>query len=363
MKVFVTGTRGIPEIQGGVETHCAKLYPRLAAMGHDITVSRRKPYVRDARHMWQGVRLIDLPAPRMRAFEAIIHTLLSVVWARLKHAGIVHIHSIGPALVAPLARVMGMRVIVTHHRLNYEDAKWGATARRLLRLGEGLACRYADAIITVNNEIKHHLATHYERTNNVFALPNGIEPSLSFEPSILSDLSITPYNYIIAVGRLVPEKNFHQLIEAYSKSTLPSRGIKLVICGDCDNEYHYSSTLRAQAESCGVIMPGYISGAPLNSLLAHASCFVLTSFTEGHPIALLEAMSHGTPVICSDIAATREMPLPDESYFRVGDVEALVAKLNGISDEALNKRCRYDLSAYDWDKIAEMVSQIYRRVV
>ena len=41
MKIVVVGTRGIPDIQGGVETHCEELYPRLAAMGHDVTVVRR----------------------------------------------------------------------------------------------------------------------------------------------------------------------------------------------------------------------------------------------------------------------------------------------------------------------------------
>ena len=39
MKVFVTGTRGIPGVMGGVETHCENLYPRLAAKGYDITVA------------------------------------------------------------------------------------------------------------------------------------------------------------------------------------------------------------------------------------------------------------------------------------------------------------------------------------
>ena len=45
MKIVVVGTRGIPDIQGGVETHCEELYPRLAAMGHDVTFVLRSCYV------------------------------------------------------------------------------------------------------------------------------------------------------------------------------------------------------------------------------------------------------------------------------------------------------------------------------
>ena len=48
MKLVVTGTRGIPDIMGGVETHCEELFPRIAAKGVDTTLIRRKDYVRDS---------------------------------------------------------------------------------------------------------------------------------------------------------------------------------------------------------------------------------------------------------------------------------------------------------------------------
>ena len=58
MKIVVVGTRGIPDIQGGVETHCEELYPRLAAMGHDVTVV--------------VVRVTSLPKIRLRSIEVFI---------------------------------------------------------------------------------------------------------------------------------------------------------------------------------------------------------------------------------------------------------------------------------------------------
>ena len=47
MKIIVTGTRGIPDVMGGVETHCEELFPRIARRGEDVTVIRRKNYVHD----------------------------------------------------------------------------------------------------------------------------------------------------------------------------------------------------------------------------------------------------------------------------------------------------------------------------
>ena len=77
MKIYVLGTRGIPDVAGGVETHCERLYPRLASMGMDVTVVRRRCYV-SPRNEYRGVRLIDVYAPRIKSLEAMCHTLLGV---------------------------------------------------------------------------------------------------------------------------------------------------------------------------------------------------------------------------------------------------------------------------------------------
>ncbi|MDE6248153.1 MAG: glycosyltransferase, partial [Paramuribaculum sp.] len=113
MKIVVIGTRGIPEIQGGVETHCQQLYPRLAAMGHDVTVIRRTPYVDGSRGMteYKGVKLCDVYAPRRKSLEAIVHTALAVIKARALGPDILHIHAVGPALLTPFARLLGMKVV------------------------------------------------------------------------------------------------------------------------------------------------------------------------------------------------------------------------------------------------------------
>lgn len=84
MKIVVIGTRGIPNILGGVETHCEELYPRIAAMGHDVTIIRRTPYITDDNRIseYRGVKLIDVYAPRKKSVESIVHTFLAIIKAR-----------------------------------------------------------------------------------------------------------------------------------------------------------------------------------------------------------------------------------------------------------------------------------------
>lgn len=89
-----------------------RTFPRIAAKGYDVTVIRRKSYVRDSLTEYKGVKLIDIETPKKKSFEAIIHTFKAILKAKSLKADIVHIHAIGPALLTPMARLLGMKVVL-----------------------------------------------------------------------------------------------------------------------------------------------------------------------------------------------------------------------------------------------------------
>ena len=358
MKIVVTGTRGIPAIMGGVETHCEELFPRVAALGYDVTVMRRSSYVADSLTEWHGVKLVDIPTPRKKAFEAIVHTVRAVIAARRLGADVVHIHAIGPALVTPLARLLGMKVVFTHHGPDYDRDKWGAAAKMMLRLGEMLGCRFANRVIVISDVIRNLIASKHGRTKGVSLIYNGVPAADKCHfPEYFSELGITEGNYVLGMSRFVPEKNLHHLIEAFSR--VKSEGLKLVIAGDSDFPDEYSEGLKRQAREAGVVLTGFVKGQKLHSLLTNARCFVLPSSHEGLPIALLEAMSYGLPVVVSDIPANLEVGLAEECYFPVGDVGTLASRLRVLCDAPV-ERIDYDMAKYDWDHIAKEVSDVYR---
>ncbi|MGN1257622.1 MAG: glycosyltransferase family 4 protein, partial [Candidatus Limisoma sp.] len=152
MKVVVTGTRGIPDILGGVETHCEELFPRISDLGIDVTVIRRSCYVspENRRDRYKGVSLVDVYAPRRKSLEAIVHTFLAIVKARRLNADIVHIHAIGPSLMAPLARLLGMKVVTTHHGPDYDRKKWGFLAKTMLKAGEWCGAHFSNEVIVIS---------------------------------------------------------------------------------------------------------------------------------------------------------------------------------------------------------------------
>lgn len=357
MKIVVTGTRGIPNVMGGVETHCEELFPRIARRGFDVTVIRRKSYVNDGLGEWNGVKLVDIESPKKKSFEAIIHTFRAINKAKRLGADIVHIHAIGPALLVPYAKVLGLKVVFTHHGPDYDRDKWGFAAKTMLKLGERMGCLFADEVIVISDVIRSLIQRKYGRTKGVHLIYNGVsKPELCDYPEYFEELGIEKGKYILGMCRFVPEKNLHHLVEAFSK--IDSKGMKLVLAGDTDFEDDYSQTLKEMAQKHGVVLTGFIKGRKLHSLLTNCRCYCLPSSHEGLPIALLEAMSYGVKVIVSDIPANLEVGLRQKDYFPVGDVDALAEKLQAVVNSPL-EYVDYDMRKYDWEKIANQVTEVY----
>ena len=246
MKVVVTGTRGIPNILGGVETHCEELFPRMVQKDIDITIVRRKSYVHDSLAEYQGVKLVDITTPKKKSLEAVIHTFKAILKARSLHADIVHIHAIGPALLTPLARLLGMQVVFTHHGPDYDRDKWGVAAKTMLKLGERMGVMFANEVIVISEVINDILVRKYGR-RDCRLIYNGVPaPDKIADTDYLESLGVESHKYVFAMGRFVPEKNFHHLIHAFS--ALKRLDYKLILAGDSDFEDDYSISLKKLAK-------------------------------------------------------------------------------------------------------------------
>jgi glycosyltransferase involved in cell wall biosynthesis len=363
VKIFVTGTRGIPDIPGGVEKHCQELYPRIAAEGHEVVLATRTPYVEERLDSWAGVQLRHIFAPHKKSLEAIVHTFLAILKARMLNPDIVHIHAIGPAIMVPFARLLGLKVVVTNHGPDYDRQKWGKAAKFVLRLGEKLGGIFANEVIVISDVIAQIIRKRCGRESNL--IYNGVPlPDKSEATDLLQKRGIVAGQYLLAVARFVPEKGLHDLVEAFSKI---DGDIQLVIAGDADHESDYSRDLKATADKDSrIVLTGYITGEELNQVYSHARLFVLPSYHEGLPICLLEAMSYGLPVLVSDIPANMEVDLPTERFFKCGNVKELSDKLAYFLDQPLTEEERQNIrkqieEKYNWDFISKQTIEIYRK--
>jgi len=364
IRICVTGLRGMPDVMGGVESHCEELLPRIAALAPELEfeVLARRPYVGSEARTFRGIRITPLAAPRRQSSEALISTLVGALHARRNRARFLHIHAIGPALVAPLARLLGLKVVMTHHGADYDRAKWGPLAKFMLRLGEKWGIASAEQVIAVSPSLRESLAARYPaRADRITYIPNGV-PRLDEDgqssAEFLRSMGLEAGRYILAVGRLVPEKGFDYLIEAYKRSGTDR---KLAIAGASDHETAFSKSILGHADE-RVLFLGQQPRSAIRHLYKGADLFVLPSFHEGLPISALEAAWCDAPMLLSDIRPNLDLGLPPKNYFPVGDADALAERLAmpghtfAIDGAAVRQR-------FDWDEIAIRTLAVYRQLM
>ncbi|MDR1763828.1 MAG: glycosyltransferase family 4 protein [Dysgonamonadaceae bacterium] len=358
MKICVFGTRGFPDVQGGVEKHCEYLYPLLASKERKIMVFRRKSYVKSGLQQYQNIDFIDLPSTRVKGLETVLHSFLATLRCLIIKPDIVHIHNIGPALFSPLLKLLGIKVVLTFHSPNYEHEKWDLFSRNILKLSEKIALSVSDSIIFVSNAQRNKYGEKILQ-KSVF-IPNGIiNPVVRIEDDYLKNIGVSRKKYILAVGRITPEKGFDYLIRSFEKAN--PEDYHLVIAGGVDNEKTYSETLKNSVRSKKVVFAGFVTGKPLQELYSNAALFVLPSYNEGMSIVLLEAMSYSLPIIASDIPANKELNLDNNSYFPVGNERKLAEKLSDFFVNPIESVV-YDMDKYRWETIAEQTAAVYEKI-
>ena len=163
LRIMVLGLRGVTDVQGGIESHAHMLYPLLARLGCEIEIVQRSPYfpAGKRRRYWRGLKLTYLWSPTKQALETAVHTLIGVLYAAIRRPDVLHLHAVGPGLLAPLARLLGLHVVLTHHGPDYEREKWSRSAKLLLRAGERLGVTFAHRPIVVSPILKDAVERRY----------------------------------------------------------------------------------------------------------------------------------------------------------------------------------------------------------
>jgi glycosyltransferase involved in cell wall biosynthesis len=372
-RIAVIGTRNLPANYGGVETACEKLYTRLAAKGHNVTVYCRSEEFAIKNEMFQGVRVIQFPAPNVPGLSTFLHCMLASFMATLSKAEILHFHAQGPALFSLIPKLLspGKKIVFTCHGKDWERPRWGRLAKAIIRLGEWCSAHLPHYRITVSNDLE----AYYQSTYQVQAkrLYNGVELPVTLPLAHLADrFDLLPGEYLLFVGRLVPEKTIETLIQAFSQL---NTSLKLVIVGDSPETPDYVNQLKTLAYgNPQIVFTATLRGDDLKALYSNAKAFVSASTLEGHPITVLEALSYGLPVLLSDIPPHQEIMalFPETALpcFPIRDVvrcKAAMKQLLTLSPQQCDTLKRQALQVvqthFDWDQVAQSTQHIYQQIL
>ncbi len=334
----------------------------MARLGHEVTVYCRT-YFTPPTDTHNGMRVRRLPTIRSKHLETVVHTLLSTLDAMTSNYDVIHYHCLGPALFSFLPRLVGKKTIVTVQGLDWQRAKWGAIAARVLRWGEAAAVTLPNATMVVSRTLQRYYRDRYQR--ETIYVPNGAMSIRRRPPSRLRDWDLLPDNYVLFLGRLSPEKNCHLLIEAFEKIRTD---MKLVLAGGSSHSDSYVASLRRH-ESDRIRFLPWISGTDLEEVLSNAALFVLPSELEGLSLALLDAMAAGVCVLTSDIPENLEAIEGAGFTFRRGDCADLERMLDVLvhnpelrRQAVVRERARIQ-GQYLWPEIAQSIETAYYKVL
>ena len=365
MKIAFLGSRGIPARYSGFETFYEQLAVRLAQHGHDVTVYNRSHFIKDVRGSYQGVRLVTLPSIPTKHLDTITHTLVSSMHALTQRYDIAYYCIVGNSPLVWIPRLVGTKTLLNVDGEDSAREKWGAFARWYQLRCERIASKAANVLIADAIGIQQrYQSVHGVKT--VF-VPYGANVQRTAEQDVLARWNLQPQEYLLYVGRFVPENAIDVLIEAFAGLETSK---KLVIVGDAPYADDYKRRLQALGQADPrVAFTGYAFGRDYQQLSSHAYLYVQPSAVNGTRPALLDQMGFGNCVVVRNSQVNMEVVGEWGASFDEGEpvtnLRTVLARLLAHPEEVAEYRTRVRSRIegyYNWDWIADFYEDLFGRL-
>jgi glycosyltransferase involved in cell wall biosynthesis len=351
------GTRGIPARHGGFETAVEHIGPGLAQRGWDVTVYCRNPGQRLPEY--HGVRLVNLPALRLKSAETLSHTALSAGHAMVDPPDVAIVFNSGNApFVAPL-KTRGIPVAVHVDGLEAERAKWEGLGAKYYSWAERSAIRHADAVIADALAIQDYVRARYGRDSEY--LPYGA-PIINGPTPRLSELGLTSGGYHLTVARFEPENHLLEIVDGYRDSRA---GLPLIVVGSHSYSRSYADAVsHAGAGDDRIRLLGAVWDQDLLDQLYIGARSVLHGHSVGgtNP-SLLRAMGAGAAITAYDCVFNREVTGGHALWFTdAASVRVAVEQDEQTLDQRGDEAQRRAASAYRWDDVIDGYADLCKRL-
>ncbi|MEO5893947.1 MAG: glycosyltransferase family 4 protein [Ferruginibacter sp.] len=361
------GFRSIPPKAGaaGSDKFALELYPRIISRGHSLLAySRIYPNDTDVLHPeYEGVRIKYFKTVKKAGFDTLVHSAKATFDVIFHNtADVVHLHSGANSIWALFLRIAGKRVVVSQFAMDWKRDKWPWYGKLFYIVSNYLTAYCPNAVAFDNVFTKEYFEKKFNRLYQF--IPYGSEVKAPPQNTdILDRLGITKGGYFLFVGRFIPDKGLHLLVEAFSKLTTDK---KLVLIGGSPNPGEYESAIKNTKDS-RIIFPGYVYGDDTNILMKNAYTYIQPSLIEGLSPVILTVMGLATPLICSDIVENKFICGENAVTFVSGDAGDLATKIQyALDNEAViqskAKAGAIDISSrFNWDKITDQYIELLKK--
>lgn len=295
------GQKGFPSGfpgTSGVELYVEKKIYRLASQKKRV-ICYTRPWTTGPKYKFKNISIHTLPTWNTKHLDAFTHTFLATIHAILiERVDEVWYQGIGPGVWSVFARFLGVKTALTIHTLDWKRGKWGRGARLALRICERLSVANANTIYVVSKNIQQYVNSIYQKNSvlDQLVLPRRPKPSIRRAKTFLRSYNTKPFNYILFMGRFVPEKRIEWAIRAFQE--LHRSNLNFLIVGGNAHTPTYERLVRTLAVgSPRIHLLGYMFGKEKSYLLAYAKFLVLPSEVEGFPVVVTEALQYNTPCL------------------------------------------------------------------
>jgi hypothetical protein len=362
-RLGIVGTCGLPAAYGGFETLAEALVRHLASSEYRILVFAQQGYRHIADESWAQL-VVPL---RANGASSVFYDIVSLFLASQRCDSILLL-GVSGAISLPILRIIfpSVRFIVHVDGLEWLRPKWGYLARRFLKFSERISIHFSDAFIVDNLGIADYVARSYGKRylkrasllsygttmldNDMLPPGNGISV---VDACNGETFDLTDSHYLLVLGRAEPENNFEMIIQAYCRSNVVSRGVKLVIISNAVTTRHGKDLLLRFSGVDGLCfaLPEYDSRI-VRSIRRHAMAYIHGHSAGGTNPSLVEAIAAARPIFSFDVPYNRHTTAGIASYF--GDASSLQLILEGFFGESLGLVTELqDLarSNYNWSDV------------
>lgn len=255
-------------------------------------------------------------------------------------------------------------VIVCEHSIFSQMVK-----SPFLKMQVFIAYKWATKVVVLTNKQVNYFKRKL-KSNNIELVPNPIPPDLPLQKALLNKTANCDKYTLIAVGRLIPLKQFDLLIKVFSELASTHPNWEMCILGEGKERSKLESIVEQFGLNKRIRLPGR-TGKPWDEM-AKADLFVLSSLIEGFPCALIEAMALGLPCIstdCSDGVIDISNNGSDVIIVPSNDKDKLLEKIAILMDDnrlriEMGKKAFYSVTKrYSIDSVIKKWNNIFEQVL
>lgn len=360
MRIAFIGTRGVPARYGGFETCAEELGRRLADRGHDIRVYCRRSPSRPRLSSYLGMKLIHLPAFKLRSLETLSHVFLSLLHALGKNNDIILVFNYASSPLLAVPAWLGRKIVLHMDGMEWARQKWAGLGHRYFALAERLAVRLPLPLISDARAIQSYYRTRYGR--ETIYLSYGAPLLTTQTPDLLNRLGLKSRGYFLQMARFEPENNIHLTLRAFERLETDKR---LVLIGGNAYRSKYAASLAFCKDPRVCLLGSCYDPDVLRELLCHSYAYVHGNEAGGTNPGLLQAMAAGSFILARDVVYNREVAGEAARYFPK-TAAGLQTEMRWTIDhpEALDagrERARGIIqSRFDWDRVADEYETLFQ---